>query len=253
MSEASLEAEVSFETSTLLGAALIYVHRGHFHSGVLYRRGSRVRVLHLAWENALKNESPHDVNPHRVWAAPNVEPERLFSLGAKCERIWRNFNVDKKPIHYAIRFAQSRFTEKGVALGPGSQGLTCATFILAVFNAIGLQLIEEDSWPVRTDDDRQFLNALDASSPDVAQILPRLFAEVEAMARRIRPQEVLGACECEPPARFDNCERKARRIVEMLGEVPANTGLGSSLSGEVSIADSPRPPTDPQILGQKNR
>lgn len=107
---------------------------------------------------------------------------------------------------YALRYLGTSFdalTGK-VKLAPGARGLTCATFIVPMFKAVGIALVQEDLWPVRQEDDREFLEHI--AKHATPEHLAVLTAEVEAGVRRIRPDEVLGACACPLPATFE-CAR----------------------------------------------
>lgn len=223
MGEVAFDATEAFADSKWLAAAVIRRESlGNFHSGLLYKRNGEVRVLHLAGNKDLQNEWLGA----RLWAAPQVEPERLFALGAMCQRIWLRFLKDPAMLPYAFMFSQSKFTDKGVVRGPGSQGMTCATFVLAMFNSIGLQLIDEDSWPIRKSEDLALLEILRPimALPDgtPSGTFSRISNEVNAEpgVRRIRPEEVLGACAYEPPVQFAQCEIQSRRVIALLAASP---------------------------------
>jgi hypothetical protein len=47
--------------------------------------------------------------------------------------------------------------------------------------------------------------------------LEHLTAEVESGVVRIQPQEVLGACSCEPPATFAPSVAAGRDVLDLLG------------------------------------
>lgn len=104
-------------------------------------------------------------------------------------------------------------------LGEGARGLTCATFILAVFNAMGVTLVDEGDWPVREEDDRAFLAAVAKFASPAHFAMLR--AEVDERCGRIQPDEVLGACACRLPAKFDCTRTAADRVLERLAKALA--------------------------------
>ena len=221
-------------TDRLAAAALYRTSAGILHSGLFYKWGSEVRVLHLAWDNDLQNHWPSE--PQRLWAAPEFEPEKLLMLRGRCDKIWRNYlkateaakdaaetqpkAAKINPLPYRYRFSLSEFTDRGLRLGPNADGLTCATFIITVFRSIGLILVDEDGWPARTAEDLAFLDTIPKTKTTLP-ILPLLKEELASGAIRIRPEEVLGACECQTPAGFADCVEKSKRIAALLPPVTA--------------------------------
>jgi hypothetical protein len=82
-----------------------------------------------------------------------------------------------------------------------------------------LELLKENTWPAdRIDDDLSFLKRV-ATAARSAGVYERLKGELEAGCRRIRPDEVVGACTCKrPPPCFEDARVAAERVLEMLHE-----------------------------------
>lgn len=206
------------EDNSSAAAVICRTEDGIVHAGLLYKRKEQVNCLHLGNDNDLKDRWRWG----RIWASPNVDPEKLFAVAAWCHRILHTYNkTHGQPgalrFPYGIKFSQSQFVttrggDIGLMLGPGSDGLTCATFILAVFNAVGLKLINEASWPSRKDADRAWVMSTFSDSEQKK----RLLAEIESGAIRIRPDEVMAACNGAPPAEFQDCQPTCQRILAML-------------------------------------
>lgn len=147
MGDAVFEEETPFLAQPMRAAAVLCrTEYGNLHAGLLYRtHDQKAAVLHLGWQDQLCN----DWGWQKLWAAPEVEPERLTSIAGLCRRIWERFERDRT-FPYALRFAGSFFSQTGqLRMGEGAKGLTCATFILAVFNSAGISLVSEDEWPIR--------------------------------------------------------------------------------------------------------
>ncbi len=225
--------------------AAIVISRNEFdgtHAGLLYKVGAEVRVIHFAWDDRISDEWSWD----RIWAAPEVEPEEVNALRGWCLRVLKTYqdgrglpNALRLHIAYGVQYGGAHFTQVGFKLGlrigDDSIGLTCATFILALYKTVKVQLVNEESWPIRQDDDRAWLAKLRLDT-DESHAAPKpkdeaereaernraqrrrvikqsLTDEVERGVRRLRPEEVLAACNCELPANFQDCEATSLRIL----------------------------------------
>ena len=213
MGEAAFESEIPFLSQPRpVAAVLCRTEHGNLHAGLLHRaKDGSAQVLHLGWQDYLYYEWAWP----RLWAAPEVEPERLRSVGGLCRRIWKTYQETKR-FPYGIRFAGTHFDVSGkLLLGEGASGLTCATFILAVFQSAGITLVMEDDWPVRPEADREFLeNIQHFATQEHLKVLTREIAEG---CKRIQPHEVLGACACVPlPAAFAAASQAGERVLQKL-------------------------------------
>jgi hypothetical protein len=212
LGELSLGGFESFKDSGALAAATICrTEHGNLHAGIVHRKKDVVEFLHLGWEDQLRT----DWNWHVAWASPNVLPERLRSVSARCRAIWNRFQTTRS-LPYGIPSPNATFSLSGeFALGDGGNGLTCSTFILAVMRSVGVELINEGTWPLRADEDRAWITGL---APALAsdEMKERLNAQVDSGAVRIRPEEVLGAFDCVVPAAFDACVLAGKRMVDAI-------------------------------------
>ena len=172
----------------------IAVHQNSSHIGMLYRtaEGEAAKILHLAWHHQLRSDHPSHSYPCRV--RPWIPGERALAIAAFCRRIWKKAGDDQVPYGFS---APSVFFDHSGALisGPAKVGLTCASFVLAVFDSAGLPLVRLDEWPPPTSVDkarqRELVDQLRTSvnvSPDHLSAL-----ETEIGNVRYRPLEVAGA------------------------------------------------------------
>lgn len=219
MGEPVFDSDVEFLSQPFMaGAVLCRTEQGNLHVGLIYRDKDQVAILHLGWQDTLLREWQWP----RLWATPNVEPERLFSVAALCRRIWRNFNQSRK-FPYALHYTGASFTPDGqLALEPNSQGLTCATFVLAVFSRFGVRLVAHDQWIPRPELDTEFLDAISDAGFATAQHLQLMRAEVAAGCIRVHPDEVIGACSLELPAGFAETCAAATSTRALLDGDPEN-------------------------------
>ena len=215
MGEAAFDHDSPFSASGARAAAVLCrTEEGTLHAGVLHRgTGGVAAVLHLGWEDRLYI----DWRWHRLWATPEVQPEKLMAAAGHCRRIWRTFNANGV-FPYALAFCGSRFDDRGrLQLGPGSRGLTCATFILAIFETCGVSLVNEDDWPVRTAEDLAFIQTIADAGFAREEHLALLRDEATGGCTRIQPHEVVGACAVvELPARFAPTADAAHRVLAKL-------------------------------------
>ncbi len=191
------------------------------HIGVLHREdgSDEVSLLHLAWHHDLRNHPPKTAY---LWVDPKIPSRRMRQVAAFCRKVWRS-NDNDRAIPYALSPPNDcfdRLTGKFL-LGPTRLGLTCASFVLAIFESVGLPLAKYETWPKARDGDQEWqeciIDHLEKSQP------PATTEHVEAVkgevgAIRYRPEDVAGAAITSPlPADFASAEELAALIVARLG------------------------------------
>lgn len=166
------------------------------HAGIVYLTSVEGhRLLHLAFHHQLERTAPPDSG---VFA--NVDlPARLtpyfLMLLDKLEP------ANRRSINYALGYDGTVRFDVGdghIVLGPSCIGLTCSTFILAVFDSVGFPLVEIETWVRRPDDAavRTALLALLQRREDAGRIERGYTAKVRAESERctrVRPEDVLAA------------------------------------------------------------
>lgn len=119
--------------------AIKQVHRSQNHIGLLYRSGDSdsVKLLHLAWHYDLRNNLP---GRDHFWVAPHIPRLRLQVLAARCRQVFRK---NRNRIPYGFSPPNHCIDKKTgeFLLSPTRHGLTCATFVLAVLESIGIRLL----------------------------------------------------------------------------------------------------------------
>ena len=159
------------------------------HAGVVFRASDQTcRVLHLAWHYRLRSEVVPD-----GWAfvVPVVDPIDLQVLAGFCALV----EAVRPAIPYGLQFTASRFDDDGRFIpGPGESGLTCTTFVLAIFEWARLPLLIRESWRVRDEDvaaQRALVDMLrrtkDASEEHIRAV------EAETGCMRFRSEEAAAA------------------------------------------------------------
>jgi len=202
---------------------------GQFHVGIVYHEKAKLRLLHFAWHYRLETEPFTSLE--YACATPPLSDDRMRFLSALCRRI----AAQRPRIPYAIRWrAGTRFSKDGSIFVPHAdcQGLTCATFILAVFGSIGVRLLDELTWKTRPSDiawQRSILGVLEAQLGNAEHrkhvvLAGELKKHIEHVRRevgslRYRPEEVAGACTVAVlPADFEQASRAGLVIRALLTE-----------------------------------
>jgi hypothetical protein len=180
------------------------------HIGLLHRDPSQPGVLiaHHCRHDVLLNVP---VNPAKVvlWIVPNLDADEREQVAARCRRVGR------APIQRAFPYANSdprAFFNSNLdfAYGAGRLGLTCASFVLAVFNSCGIDIVDFDSWQVRIGDkefQEHFMRSM--AMPDAHKAAIRN----DGVMPRYRPLEVAGAAATgRRSVRFGRAVKYAKRL-----------------------------------------
>ncbi len=121
---------------------------------------------------------------------PALPVERQTQVAVFCEVV-RDRLKGKLP--FAVKYKGATFDRSGRLVSKEGRGLTCATFVLAIFRSIGINLILHEEWPERQSDLRwhsaivETLRKRGASKEHIAAV------EAEAPCARYLPQEVAAA------------------------------------------------------------
>ncbi len=179
----------------LLAVALCRTNPVQFHCGVLFEAEDAHRLLHLAFHHDLRNERWDGVGAqyNYWWFATDLSPEAQAAVAAACELIVERY-LHKVPAHripYGVLYRGASFDPGSGELDLcGANGLTCATFVFAMFASCGIRLVDIDVWPHRDEDARwhasvvSLLRTRGADPEHVAAV------ETEPRCARYRPEEV---------------------------------------------------------------
>lgn len=209
------------------------------HIGILHRTAeSQASVLHLAWHCILQNDN--DIPEYMsVWIPPDFPEERLQNLSAFCRRIWRKNNRGGIPYAFSRHEGAFSLATGQFLVGPSRFGLTCATFVLAVFERAGLTLLDTAEWPTDRLGDREWQESIIQKLEQRAtpEHIGHLRTEIGSV--RYRPEEVAaGAALVPPPAEFETAAELGSAIVERIRQPTAGQG-GPSSEPETDGTQSP--------------
>lgn len=195
-------------------AVAICKANGNHHTAMIFRStASSLRVLHIYLNGTIACEPfPHKRLPF-AWVIPNISDVWLEQVAALCESI----GAKSRRVPYGLKFSQqSKFMPNGdFSPGAGTFGLTCATFVLAVFHVLGFDLVDDSSWQYRPEDANFQTDILGhlAGDPSIppAEVRQNI-ADVPCV--RFRPEEVVAACRrSSHPMSFGDAKPAGAEIV----------------------------------------
>ncbi|MCU0654746.1 MAG: hypothetical protein MUF64_05485 [Polyangiaceae bacterium] len=198
----------------LAGAAVAVWDKNPGHTGILFEHSDgSMMLLHLASHQTLRMNQPTRKNG---WVRARIPKERLEQVAALCERIWHKHGTN---IPYGFRYVATRFSRAGEfkkGLGTGETGLTCATFVLAVFASVGLDLLRLEEWEKRPEDGARFEEILNTFKEGGVPAPALAIMKQQIDAVRYRPLEVAGGSMFTPPASFQDASGRATEIEQEL-------------------------------------
>lgn len=194
------------------------------HIALIYRNeAGEVCLLHLAWHKMLRSERwTEDYH----WIVPaGIDSEQLENLVDWALMVAAK--ADDMPIPYsAIFHPDKNFDSDGNFIrGDDGRGLTCATFVLALFADFGFHLAETASWPVGREEDVRWVqkicfHLLGYVKDRFPEYMPSVYLQYQQRhaLRRFRPEEV-AACAFDfkgAPVAFEVAEPTSLRFVKQL-------------------------------------
>jgi hypothetical protein len=195
------------------------------HVGLLFRDGSAVRFLHLCFHRNLKLGAPDRC---RMWVSPDVDVDQAPTIIANALLVFEK-NKDRK-LTYGFSRPDGFFSADGsIILGPGQVGLTCATFVLAIFDLSGTPLLEYDTWRPRPDDQErqeELIRLVEEDHNEEMEHVKLMRAQLGSV--RFRPLEVMaGGWVFGPPVSFSDAEWIASLIRQNLASSIERARVGA--------------------------
>lgn len=189
------------------------------HVGIVYRTQrhgpSPIHLLHVPMHmSGVRGRLRNDYG----WLDVALPRPLTRLVIAQCVRIMERY--EQRGLPYGLRYACGQFTPNGVYEPKGDIGLTCATFVLAVFASAGLELLNRDDWKLRIDDigDKERLIDIVRGGGDEQHAIA-MANEHEMKAPRFRPEEVAAAGTVDAnawPLGFRDAEFRGAEIVTEL-------------------------------------
>lgn len=184
------------------------------HVGMVYRdHNAKTMLLHLGWHRLLR---------HHEWDG-NYHWMELSGLDRELQETLADFAVfvadahPGSPIPYSVIFREGRYFDANgqfINMNDGS-GLTCATFLLAIFSDFGLPLIDAPGWPASRKGDFTWLRDI-LKKLKIHEVLRHKMPAWEWLEqvryrhrlKRFRPEEVFATADLfiGEPLRFSDVE-----------------------------------------------
>lgn len=158
------------------------------HCGLVYTTtDGGVRLCELRRHHDL---NVREVPPDYFWTPVKLRPAEVFQIAAFVDLVIAHHA--SRPLPYSFVYTQDAFDVTGT-IRDGA-GLTCATFVLAIFDRLKIYIVNAKTWKERKREDQAFRDSIInyyiriRNDADVAM---HLVAEVPKC--RIKPGEVCGA------------------------------------------------------------
>lgn len=216
-----------------VAVALSHSNFGGGHIGIAFHHAKEgPKVVHLAWHKDLRVEA---ISPALkvCWVSTTL---RIPPVASKAVvGIVRAVASRLPQVNYGINLiaAKGSFTLRGEYRPPkGSDGLTCASFVVEVLRAASVSLVKYETWRAETANNNwadQVCQGLAATQVPQSHI-----DAVQKNARnglRLRPYEVAGAATMparELPVDFDTAQPAAKEAeAKLLNMCPVPHRLGT--------------------------
>lgn len=160
-------------------------------------------------------------DPSYFWIPPHIDDRVLTSLAGWVEVIHERNQSGAVP--FSINYTGRYFSESGDLIrGELGEGLTCATFVLAVFSDFSLPLVDVTTWRGRLSDKswhKKILKDMKKYGADPMHVKRQ--EPLIGLAARYRPEEVAAAFGIFTglPNSFRDVEPYAQQI---LGKIEIN-------------------------------
>jgi hypothetical protein len=209
--------DINESTRPTAAVAIKAISPSQRHIGLVYGEGENLWILHLAWHYDLRREVPstYFLVEHKFAAW------RMRQVAARCRQIVK---ANPKGLPYAFSYPNGCFDQQtGRYLFGSSQiGLTCATFVLAIFEVAGIRLLDIESWPSNRDGDSEWQEVVLLhlrQGRDNGRVTQEHIDDVEKQvgAVRCRPEEVAGSTAWEThPIQFDLAVQLGEQVLAHL-------------------------------------
>jgi hypothetical protein len=197
------------------------------HVGILFRtnQNEEPKLLHLAFHLRLRCDAPSEYSSQNYWLhCSGFSNEEQLQLAVWCKNI---FAANKNKIPYGLAYSSMGFFDQNGTFIHSSYGcgLTCATFVMALFEDFGLPIIDITSWKTRADDAEWQKHIVDAIKEDHNKH-PDFYSNTHienqilniGIALRFRPEEVAASVNIykDQPITFQVAEPLGKDLVTKL-------------------------------------
>lgn len=191
---------------------------GDCHIGILYKTNENIRLLHYT-ATIIEEISPKKIF---LWLdlGDFFDDEEREYIKSKIQLIAKTNN--KKPASYGYTQPYGHINKLTGKLEPvfGEIGLTCASFVLEVFDACGYKLVDTDTWPTDIKENTiwqaEMLNLIarhyEKKQGDEGKAQKILEQSKSIGNARYLPTEVAASSQLEPPAPHTELETLSEQL-----------------------------------------
>lgn len=210
--------DASLGSDDIVWIGIIEPKPGQRHCGLIYQITGTLRILHLAFHHLLRDE-PYGGD--YWWSPVGLDPDNQAALAAIISTIATGHPM----IPYGFDLSGIVFDKVTGAIlnAPPGTGLTCSTFILAVFNTFNFHPTKLESWMIRPGDDNWQKDMIALMVDHGAADEHTAAVRNHSKSARFRPEEVVGCVSTnsdEWPIEFD-------KAVSLASEVLADMGIAA--------------------------
>jgi hypothetical protein len=198
------------------------------HIGILFRTNKQnaPKLLHLAFHQRLKCEDSSEYASEYYWLhCPSFSDDEQLQLAVWFEKV---FSINGRSIPYGLAYSSmGYFDQNGTFIQSERKcGLTCATFVMALFEDFNFPIIDVDSWVSREDDIDWQNHIIDMMKADQNKH-PNLYSDSHiinqssniGVALRFRPEEVAVSANIfeDNPVVFEIAEPLGKELLKKMG------------------------------------
>lgn len=203
----------------IAAVGITLVQRGLVHALFFYASSNGdVRQCHLVIEGRIVDELVRPGN--YAWTIPPLDELVLQQLGDLCAAV----GAKGTRVPYGFRYSPTTFSPSGaVRISGDSIGLTCATFVMAMFLSVGVALLDEARWGGRAEDaswQEQVWVLMATNNSRLGILESNLDKNLSDIpCHRFRPEEVVSAARFPPqshPVTFDTAAPLGAELVAKL-------------------------------------
>jgi hypothetical protein len=195
------------------------------HVGILYRPDdNEPNLLHLAWHHDLRDARGLPAN--YAWSAcRGFDEDEGRDLASWLRKIYQ---ANLRRIPYGFNYWPGACFEEDGTFRPSREGhgLTCATFVMALFEAKRYLIMDTASWVARAEDAGFFTELYENLKDAPGITAEHLDAQAGAIgaAVRFRPLEVAASAAVyeNEPVTFDEAVPVAERFLQNLSDAGAS-------------------------------
>ncbi|QDV24774.1 hypothetical protein Q31a_30960 [Aureliella helgolandensis] len=204
------------------------------HTGIAFRvnLSDPLEYLHLAWHCRLCRETR--LGTSYFWVDPKIASSRLRQIAGICDDIAHANSSEQIPYSFGTPIGAFDSKTKKFLLGPTATGLTCASFVLSVFETAQLRLARYTGWPKPDEEDRKWqeniLNLLHKSKYVSPEHIKAVEREVGTSVR-YRPEQVAAAAalRVRRPVKYRHAKSLGDDLVRTLRGEPVDGAFRLSL------------------------